>query len=210
MAASDRAAWWRIGIGAVIAANSMTVDLAINTSEAEAQTRLLVHLGVLAATAVVVALLGTPLLAGAWRHARQPRLTLEAMFVAGTVMRDPRDAVDLLHDACKALADFRPDDGTKRARCLLHLATHAREADDAQAEKRAAQIIEEAKQAAKEEGDRQLATAQANIVQETNRARESLREQVAALAVAGAEKILRREVDAKTHADLLGQLKAEL
>ncbi|MHB0972831.1 MAG: F0F1 ATP synthase subunit B [Thiobacillus sp.] len=80
----------------------------------------------------------------------------------------------------------------------------------AQAEKRAAQIIEEAKMAAKEEGDRQLAAAQANIAQETNRARESLREQVAGLAVAGAEKILRREVNAQTHADLLGQLKAEL
>ncbi|MBI3431709.1 MAG: F0F1 ATP synthase subunit B [Hydrogenophilales bacterium] len=80
----------------------------------------------------------------------------------------------------------------------------------AQAEKRAAQIIEEAKTAAKEEGDRQLAAAQANIAQETNRARESLREQVAGLAVAGAEKILRREVNAQTHADLLGQLKAEL
>lgn len=80
----------------------------------------------------------------------------------------------------------------------------------AQAEKRAAQIIEEAKTAAKEEGDRQLAAAQANIEQEANRARESLREQVAGLAVAGAEKILRREVNAQTHADLLGQLKAEL
>jgi ATP synthase, F0 subunit b len=80
----------------------------------------------------------------------------------------------------------------------------------AQAEKRAAQIVEDAKLAAKEEGDRQLAAAQANIEQETNRARESLREQVAALAVAGAEKILRREVDAQTHAELLGQLKAEL
>jgi len=80
----------------------------------------------------------------------------------------------------------------------------------AQAEKRAAQIIEEAKVAAKEEGNRQLAAAQANIAQETNRTRESLREQVAGLAVAGAEKILRREVNAQTHADLLGQLKAEL
>jgi len=80
----------------------------------------------------------------------------------------------------------------------------------AQAEKRAAQIIEEAKLAAKEEGDRQLAAAQANIAQEANRAREALREQVAALAVAGAEKILRREVNAQTHAELLGQLKAEL
>ena len=80
----------------------------------------------------------------------------------------------------------------------------------AQAEKRAAQMIDEAKLAAKEEGERQLAAAQANIAQETNRARESLREQVVLLAVAGAEKILRREVNAQTHADLLGQLKAEL
>jgi F-type H+-transporting ATPase subunit b len=80
----------------------------------------------------------------------------------------------------------------------------------AQAEKRAAQMVEEAKTAAKEEGERQLAAAQANIAQETNRARETLREQVANLAVAGAEKILRREVNAQTHADLLGQLKAEL
>ena len=80
----------------------------------------------------------------------------------------------------------------------------------AQAEKRAAQMVEEAKTAAKEEGERQLAVAQANIAQETNRARETLREQVAGLALAGAEKILRREVNAQTHADLLGQLKAEL
>jgi F-type H+-transporting ATPase subunit b len=81
---------------------------------------------------------------------------------------------------------------------------------DAKAQAAEAQIVEEAKTAAKEEGDRQLAAAQANIAQETNRARESLREQVAMLAVAGAEKILRREVNAQTHADLLGQLKAEL
>jgi F-type H+-transporting ATPase subunit b len=80
----------------------------------------------------------------------------------------------------------------------------------AQAEKRAAQIVEDAKNAAKAEGDRQLAAAQANIEQEANRAREGLREQVAALAVAGAEKILRREVNAQAHADLLNQLKAEL
>lgn len=80
----------------------------------------------------------------------------------------------------------------------------------AQAEKRAAQMVEEAKIAAKSEGDRQLAGAKAEIEQEANRARESLREQVANLAVAGAEKILRREVNAQTHADLLAQLKAEL
>ena len=66
-----------------------------------------------------------------------------------------------------------------------------------------AQLVEEAKNAAKAEGEREKAAAKAEIEQEVSRAREQLREQVAALAVAGAEKILRREVDAKAHADLL-------
>jgi F-type H+-transporting ATPase subunit b len=79
----------------------------------------------------------------------------------------------------------------------------------AQAERRAAQIVEEAKSAAKVEGDRIIAGAKAETQQETSRAKEQLRDQVAALAVAGAEKILRREVDAKAHADLLDQLKRE-
>jgi F-type H+-transporting ATPase subunit b len=79
-----------------------------------------------------------------------------------------------------------------------------------QAEKRAAQLIEEAKGAAKDEGTREKAAAKAEIGQEVQRARELLREQVAALAVAGAEKILRREVDAKAHADLLEGIKKQL
>lgn len=79
-----------------------------------------------------------------------------------------------------------------------------------QAEKRAAQMVEEAKVAAKAEGDREKAAAKADIQQEAQRAREQLREQVAALAVAGAEKILRREVDAKAHADLLDGIKKQL
>ena len=54
------------------------------------------------------------------------------------------------------------------------------------------------------------AAARAEAEQEATKARETLREQVAALAVRGAEQILRREVDARTHADLLGQLKAQL
>ncbi|HLX79422.1 MAG TPA: F0F1 ATP synthase subunit B [Burkholderiales bacterium] len=80
----------------------------------------------------------------------------------------------------------------------------------AQAEKRDAQMVEAAKIAAKSEGDREKAAAKADIQQEAQRAREQLREQVAALAVAGAEKILRREVDAKTHADLLDGIKKQL
>jgi F-type H+-transporting ATPase subunit b len=79
-----------------------------------------------------------------------------------------------------------------------------------QAEKRAAQMIEEAKSSARDEGGREKAAAKAEIEQEVSRARETLRTQVAALAVAGAEKILRREVDAKAHADLLQAVQAEL
>ncbi len=80
----------------------------------------------------------------------------------------------------------------------------------AQGDQRAAQIIEEAKQAAKAEADRILVAAKAEIDQEFSRAREQLREQVAEIAVAGAERILKREVDAKVHAELLTQLKQEL
>ena len=80
----------------------------------------------------------------------------------------------------------------------------------AQAEKRTAQMIEEAKNAAKEEAGREKAAAKAEIAQEASRAREQLRDQVASLAVAGAEKILRREVDAKAHAELLDSIKKQL
>jgi len=80
----------------------------------------------------------------------------------------------------------------------------------AQADKRALELIDEAKDAAKAEGERMLAGAKAEIAQEVSRAKEALRSQVSALAVAGAEKILRREVDARTHADLLRTVEAEL
>ncbi len=66
------------------------------------------------------------------------------------------------------------------------------------------------KSSAKDEGDRILVGAKAEVEQEVFRARESLRQQVAELAVAGASKILRREVDANAHADLLASIKAEL
>jgi len=79
-----------------------------------------------------------------------------------------------------------------------------------QAEKRGNQVVEEAKAVAVAEGDREKAAAKADIQQEAQRAREQLREQVAALAVAGAEKILRREVDARAHAELLDGIKKQL
>jgi F-type H+-transporting ATPase subunit b len=100
-------------------------------------------------------------------------------------------------------ANRQADDALKDAR--------GRAADIlAQAEKRAAQIVEEARSAAKEEAGREKAAAKAEIAQEVTRAREQLRDQVASLAVAGAEKILRREVDARAHAELLNGIKQQL
>ena len=80
----------------------------------------------------------------------------------------------------------------------------------ADAEKRAAAIIEDAKQQASVEAARILEGAKADAEQQVTRAREELRAQVAALAVAGAEQILKREVNAAAHADLLNRLSTEL
>jgi F-type H+-transporting ATPase subunit b len=98
----------------------------------------------------------------------------------------------------------------KRATESLHDAKVKASEIIAQAEKRSAQIVDEAKNAAKAEGDRMIAAAKAEVEQEVFRAREQLRGQVAQLVVAGAEKVLRREVDAKAHADLLEVIKGEL
>lgn len=80
----------------------------------------------------------------------------------------------------------------------------------AEAERRAQAMIEEAKAKATEEGGKIIAAAKVEAEQQTFKARETLREQVAALAVKGAEQILRKEVNASVHADLLGRLKTEL
>ncbi|MDM0115628.1 F0F1 ATP synthase subunit B [Variovorax sp. J22R133] len=80
----------------------------------------------------------------------------------------------------------------------------------ADAERRAQAIIEEAKGRATEEGNKIIAAAKAEADQQAVKAREALREQVAALAVKGAEQILRKEVNAGVHADLLSRLQTEL
>jgi F-type H+-transporting ATPase subunit b len=79
-----------------------------------------------------------------------------------------------------------------------------------QAHARANEIISEGKSDGVKERERQLAAAKAEIEQETNRAREELRGQVSAIAIASAEKILKREIDGKAHDDILGQLAKEL
>lgn len=80
----------------------------------------------------------------------------------------------------------------------------------ADAERRGQGIVEEAKSKATEEGNKIIAAAKVEAEQQTIKAREVLREQVAALAVKGAEQILRKEVNAGVHADLLNRLKSEL
>jgi F-type H+-transporting ATPase subunit b len=79
-----------------------------------------------------------------------------------------------------------------------------------QAHARANEIVAEGKTDGVKERERQLAAAKAEIEQETNKAREELRGQVSAIAIASAEKILNREIDSKAHEDILGKLAQEL
>jgi F-type H+-transporting ATPase subunit b len=102
------------------------------------------------------------------------------------------------------------DDAQKQTEVLLKEARARAQEIMAAAEKSAGQRIEESKAQAKSEGERLVAAANAQIQQEVQSAKQQLREQVAQLAVAGAEKILRREVDAKAHSEMLNQLKAQL
>jgi len=79
-----------------------------------------------------------------------------------------------------------------------------------QAHARANEIAAEGKESGVKERERQLAAAKAEIEQETNKAREELRGQVSAIAIASAEKILKREIDARAHDDILGKLAQEI
>ncbi|MCC6201559.1 MAG: F0F1 ATP synthase subunit B [Gammaproteobacteria bacterium] len=78
------------------------------------------------------------------------------------------------------------------------------------AQKRADEMVEEAKAAARAEGDRLLAAARVQIDQERNQARETLRQEVATLAVIGAERILLREVNEQAHRDILDELRTRI
>ncbi len=100
-------------------------------------------------------------------------------------------------------AKSRADDVIKEAR------TRAL-AIEAQARTQANQIIEEARKAASLEGEKALASAKSQIELESNRARDALRGQVVSLAVAGAKRVLEKEIDQKAHGELLDQLAAKL
>jgi F-type H+-transporting ATPase subunit b len=101
-------------------------------------------------------------------------------------------------------------DAQKQTDVLLREARSRAQEIMSAAEKSASQRIEESKLQAKTEGERIVAAAHAQIQQEVQSAKQQLREQVAQLAIAGAEKILKREVDAKAHSAMLDQLKAQI
>ena len=101
-------------------------------------------------------------------------------------------------------------DAEKRSDVFMKEAKDRSQTMYSDGERRANQIIEQAKLTAKTEADRILAAAQEQIQLELNKAKSGLREQVAQLAVAGAEKILKREINAAAHAEMLTELKAQL
>ena len=115
---------------------------------------------------------------------------------------------DGLSAADKAKADLVQ--ANKRVEEQLSAARNDAAQRLADAERLAQQTVEEAKGRATEEAAKIIAAAKAEAQQESNKAREVLRDQVAALAVKGAEQILRKEVNASVHADLLNRLKTEL
>jgi F-type H+-transporting ATPase subunit b len=103
-----------------------------------------------------------------------------------------------LANAAKRIADLVGEARTKASEIV------------AQGEKFRQETVEQAKAEAKAEADRIVAAAKAEIAQEIARAKEDLRHQVSSLAIAGAEKILKREVDAKAHADLLAEIQRQV
>ena len=98
----------------------------------------------------------------------------------------------------------------QRAKEKLHEAKQQSAEIVAKAEKRATEIVEEAKGNARLEGERILTAAKAEIDQETNKAREVLRVKVGELAVAGAEKILRKEINADAHRDIIESIASQV
>lgn len=115
---------------------------------------------------------------------------------------------DGLADAERAKHDLEM--AAKRSAELLREAKEKVSEIVANGEKRASEIVEAAKNQAKIEGERIIAGAKAEIDQEVFRAKEQLRIQVSSIALAGASKILGREIDAKAHGDLLDKLVAEI
>jgi F-type H+-transporting ATPase subunit b len=127
--------------------------------------------------------------------------------------------VNVLDERTRKIADglaaaergkHEKDLAEERAKEILREAKNQAGEIISRADKRAAEIVDEAKQEARAEGGRLKIAAQSEIDQEVNRAKEDLRGRVVAIALAGAGKVLEREIDENTHAELLNRLAAEI
>jgi F-type H+-transporting ATPase subunit b len=133
-------------------------------------------------------------------------------YVWPPVINAMRDRQKKIADGLESARRAEQDLARAQEKALDHL--QEAKADAAkiieQANKRASQLIEEAKVKASKEGDRLIVAAKADIEQEVQRAKEKLRNQVAAVALAGAEHILQSSIDKKAHSKLFDQLATEL
>ena len=135
-----------------------------------------------------------------------------ARFVWPPLMRAIETRQKTIADGLAAAEQGRKELASTESRIGELIAEAKAKAADivATGEKFRAETVELAKVEAKTEADRIIAAAKAEVAQEVARAREQLRNQVAGLAVIGAEKILQREIDAKAHADLLASIQREI
>ena len=131
-------------------------------------------------------------------------------FVWPPVMAALNERKQKIADGLAAAEKGKHDEELAKERAVEELKKAKAQAQEiiSGAEKRASEIVEEAKDTARTEGERLLTAANAEIEQEANRAREQLRGEVVSLAVAGAAKVLKREIDEKANEDLLKDLVA--
>jgi F-type H+-transporting ATPase subunit b len=133
-------------------------------------------------------------------------------FVWPPIMAALNERKTKIADGLSAAEKGKHDEELAKQRAAEYLKDAKAQAQEIirQSEKRAAEIVDEAKTAAKAEADRLVVAAHAEIEQNVNRAREQLRGQVVTLAVAGARKVLKKEIDEKANADLIKDLAGQL
>jgi F-type H+-transporting ATPase subunit b len=124
--------------------------------------------------------------------------------ITGSIQERTRRIAEGLAAAEQGRKDLA--DAESRAEELIKAARERALAMENQAQARANQIVEAAKQTAQSEAARLLETARAQVALDTQKARDELRGQVASLAVRGAAQIIEREIDPRTHAQLLDKL----
>jgi len=128
--------------------------------------------------------------------------------IIGAIEERQKKIADGLAAADKGQKDLA--EATSRADAIVREARERAKAIEDQASRRSIEALEAAKQAAQGEGARIVAAARDEASTETNRARDQLRKEFGTMVVAGASRLLEREVDAKTHAQLLGKLADEI